>query len=160
MLRYVRLKYVSVSYAYSNLKSKKRGNTMKVLTSFFILSMVFLNSSCTHQPQNNNMLVDNKSQQLLFFSDESNYEKENEYYDALIELKDQYPEEMSKLRVVTSEYEKDYYNAYDIKNSPALIVIDQNKIVIHIKGQSSKDEIVQSVSTFLDRENEFAEKTE
>ncbi|SFA76435.1 MULTISPECIES: hypothetical protein [unclassified Bacillus (in: firmicutes)] len=133
---------------------------MKVLTSFFILSVVFLNSSCTHQVQRNNILDDNDSQLLLFFSDESHYEKENEYYDAIIELKNQYPEEMSRLKVITSDQEEDYYEAFGIDHSPALIIIEQNKVVVHIKGQSSKDQIVQSVSNILVQGDEYAENLE
>ena len=51
--------------------------------------------SCdNHKQLISSLAFDQNTKQLIFFSDEEEYEQEVSYYDAIIELKRDYPEEI------------------------------------------------------------------
>jgi hypothetical protein len=119
---------------------------MKELTFIFFFSCLFLNSSCDHDEVKESIPFDRDVRQVLFFSNESESNREDTYYDALIELKGQFPQEMDSMMVLSENKEKNYYETFNIQESPAIIVIYQDEVMVNINGIASKDEIVQSIS--------------
>ena len=58
--------------------------------------------SCdNHKQLRSSLTFDQNTKQLIFFSDEEEYEREVSYYDALIELKRDYPEEIKDMKIFT-----------------------------------------------------------
>lgn len=119
---------------------------MKELTFIFFFSCLFLNSSCDHNQVKESIPLDRDARQVLFFSNESDFNREDAYYDALIELKDQFPQEMDSMMVFSENKEKDYYKTFNIQESPAIIVLYQDEVMVNIKGIASKEHIVESIA--------------
>jgi hypothetical protein len=119
---------------------------MKECTFIFIFSLLFLNSSCDHNQPANSLAINRDAREVLFFSDETDYDREAAYYDALIELKKQYPQEMDSMKVLSATTEKNYYDTFNIQKCPAIIVIYKDKIMVNINGNASKEQIIHSVT--------------
>ncbi|RDU38423.1 small peptidoglycan-associated lipoprotein [Neobacillus piezotolerans] len=125
---------------------------MKGFPVYLILFSLFITSSCGKGEQAR-LSVDKNSKQVIFFSDEKQYKREAAYYDALIELKKDFPDEMENLMVLSSKEEKKYYDEFDIKSGPALIVLYKEKVMVRIHGITTKEKIIQPVSKALDGKN-------
>ena len=65
---------------------------------FLIMAFaLFFMVSCDNQKQIiSSLTIDQNTKQLIFFSDAEEYEQEVSYYDAIIELKRDYPEEIKR----------------------------------------------------------------
>ena len=90
--------------------------------------------------------------QLLFFSDESNIHREANYYDALLELKKQFPREISNMKVVSSSEQKNIYKQYNISEYPSLLVVYKSEVLTLIEGNVSKKEILEPIIEELSKE--------
>ncbi|MCM2674868.1 hypothetical protein [Alkalicoccobacillus plakortidis] len=87
----------------------------------------------------------------VLFSDADNPEREQEtnYYDALIELSSDYPDEMPELVIVdSSDQEKIQY--YDIVQFPTILCLDGEDISLRIEGMNKKEEILMLLSNLLE----------
>jgi hypothetical protein len=91
--------------------------------------------------------------QIIFFSDEANYNYEAPYYDAIIELKREYPEEFKNMMVLSGNKANKYNKILEVEKQPALVVIYQDKVVVNIHGEVSKDEIIKPVTNFLSKDD-------
>ncbi|OCA86098.1 hypothetical protein A8F94_11980 [Bacillus sp. FJAT-27225] len=94
--------------------------------------------------------MDHNIKQVIFFSDATDYEHEGAYYDALIELKKEYPTEMENLMVLS---EKEFFDDFDIQSGPALLVIYKEKVMVRIIGDVSKEQIFMPVSQAISKAN-------
>ena len=70
-------------------------------------------------------------------------------YDAIIELKRDYPEEIKNMKILTSSDSKKYFKTFQIDRCPALIVYYNNEVIVKIEGKATKEEIVTPVSNAL-----------
>ncbi len=123
---------------------------MKGKPFLLMASMLFLMVSCDSQRQiKSNLTFDQNTKQLVFFSDEEEYEREVSYYDAIIELKRDYPEEIKNMKIVTYPDSKDQFETFQIDHCPALIVYYNNEVIVEIKGNVTTKEIVAPVSNVL-----------
>ncbi len=113
-----------------------------------LIHAVFLASCQEHSMSNNENLINQK--QVIFFTDENQVAKEASYYDALIELKREFPVAFQDLLVITPQTE-DTIPLSDVKYAyPTLIVMEDNEVVCIIEGQTNKEEIIHPVSKALE----------
>lgn len=120
-----------------------RGSVILITLSFFILSSCQENKTITH------VQFPEHSKTLVFFTDESNIQDENTYYDAILDLKRSYPDEVANLMVVPIRDEKILYKQFNIKSTPSLLVVLNNEVVTQVDGTRHKDEIIGSIEKAL-----------
>ncbi|WP_421384363.1 hypothetical protein ACOJQI_06995 [Bacillus salacetis] len=90
---------------------------------------------------------------ILFYSDENNIQEEDSYYEALIELKRLYPSQFENYKIIAKKEELDSTFISLNDTYPALLVIEDNKIVCKIIGKAEKEDIMQPVSNAMDQWN-------
>lgn len=122
---------------------------MKGLAAVYLFSLLIFTASCSNHRSIDSLSIKKDVKQIIFFSDETNVQQEVAYYDAIIELKRDFPNEVENMMVFTNDEGKKYYDSFQIKNSPAIIVIYNDKIVANINGIVSKDQILQPISKAL-----------
>ncbi|MDX8359927.1 hypothetical protein [Cytobacillus sp. IB215316] len=124
---------------------------MKRLSTFFLLSFIFI-ASC--QQNDTSSIPKNKDDlQLMFFSDENNVQNEINYYDALLELKKEFPHEISNMVIISSQTEELNINI-NINQYPALVMMYDNEIIAQVEGHISKDEIMNPIKEALEGNKE------
>jgi hypothetical protein len=121
---------------------------MRGLQLLLFSSFILITSSC-NQFKQDDLPLKNDVKQIIFFSNESDYTGEASYYDALIELKNRFPNEFKNMLVLSSTEAKPYYKAYHVEACPALLVINNNEVAVKIFGNVSKEEIIQPVTDVL-----------
>lgn len=126
---------------------------MKGLAVFSICSILFFIASCNNHYSIDSLSIKKNVNQIIFFTDEANVQQEAAYYDAIIELKRNFPDEVENMMVFTKADGKKYYDSFKIKNSPAIIVIYNNQIVSNISGIATKDQIIQPTYRALEKQN-------
>ncbi|KKI93960.1 hypothetical protein WQ54_01710 [Bacillus sp. SA1-12] len=85
--------------------------------------------------------------QLLFFSDEENIDREAVYYDALLDIQKEFPEDFNNMKVIP---ENSNYKDFEVDIYPSLLVIKEDKVIVHIEGALlTKDEIMKPISKAL-----------
>mgnify|MGYP001768629656 CR=1 FL=1 len=127
----------------------ERGRTMvKFIAYTYTVAVLLLLSSCIADPKDDHSISSSDKKQILFFTDQKMMEKESIYYDALLDLKKQFPEEMDNMMIYQADHPES--KRFNIKTYPSIIVMDHDGIILHIKGSvSTKDEIVEPVSEVL-----------
>ncbi|MBT2708064.1 hypothetical protein J7I91_09045 [Pseudomonas sp. ISL-84] len=123
---------------------------MKGLPLLIIVSLLFVTSSCNHKEAKKELIIDNSVKQIIFFSNHKQYEQEVSYYDAIIELKRSFPEEIKKMKIITASESKNYYNNYEVENCPAILLVYQDEVLVEIKGNVPKEQIVKPMAHALD----------
>ncbi|MCA1053352.1 hypothetical protein LCM10_00035 [Rossellomorea aquimaris] len=118
-----------------------------LLTLIMLASTALLLTSCNDLAADKVVLAEDRfiNRQVIFFTDDRKISEEVEYYDAIIELKSKYPEDLKHLEVVNQK--SDHSNP-NIQSPvyPAIIVVDNNRIVTKISGKAQKEQIIKSVS--------------
>ncbi|CAG9608638.1 small peptidoglycan-associated lipoprotein [Pseudoneobacillus rhizosphaerae] len=122
---------------------------MKALAVVSMLSLLFFTASCNNRHSIDSLSLKDNVKQIIFFSDETNVQQEAAYYDAIIELRRDFPNEVENMMVFSKDEGKKYIESLQIENSPAIIVIYNNEIVANINGIASKDQIMQPISKVL-----------
>lgn len=116
----------------------------------FIIPVIVL-SSCenllfSEGPLNEDIPQD---KQLVFFSDDENIQREAVYYDALLDIKKNFPEEFENMKIIS---EKTDNNQFEIETFPSLLVIDKKQVLVQIEGSVvSKEDILKPVSSALSK---------
>lgn len=91
-----------------------------------------------------------QDKQLLFFSDDNNIDREAVYYEALLDIKKEYPKKIEEMQIYS---EKKDHKLYNVDTYPSLLVVDKEEILVHIEGAVlSKEEILESISNALSKE--------
>jgi hypothetical protein len=118
---------------------------------FLIMASILLFMvSCDKKEQINlNLTFDQNKKQLVFFSDEDEYEQEVSYYDAIIELKRDFPEEVKNMKILTATDSEEYFNTFQVDHCPTLLVYYKNEVIIEIEGQATIEEIIAPVASVL-----------
>jgi hypothetical protein len=122
---------------------------MKRFRFLLLASFMILTVSCSKTKAADDLMLDSSQKQVIFFTDESDYQNEAPYYDAIIELRKEFPDEMKKMKVMTAAKAKKYYNTFGIKGCPAILVLHQNRIAAKVNGDVSKDKIIEALSKAL-----------
>jgi Thioredoxin len=121
---------------------------VKLLTILFSCTFLIL-FACDHANFKNSYHVTSTETHLLFFSDEKNLYKEAKYYDALLEIKTKFPEQVSKMKVISSASDDQLNEQYNVKTFPTLLVVKDNKVVLKIDGNTDKKDIVDPIIKVL-----------
>jgi hypothetical protein len=122
---------------------------MKSLAPFFIIFFLFLTASCSNHHSIDSLSIKDNVKQIIFFSDETNVQQEVAYYDAIIELRRDFPSEVENMMVFTKDEGKKYFDSLQIEKSPAIIVIYNDEIVANINGTVSKEQIMEPIANAL-----------
>lgn len=122
---------------------------MKGLPFLFIASLLFIASSCNHVDSKEDLNIDQNIKQLIFFTDDQAYEQEVTYYDAIIELKKEFPINIKNMKIITAANAKKYYDQFDIDGCPAILLVYNDKILVKVKGKATKEQIVKPLYSAL-----------
>lgn len=121
-----------------------RGFPLVIIASFLLLM-----TACNHNKLTGNLEIDHRVKQIIFFSNESNYQVEAPYYDAIIELKQQFPEEVKNMMTLSPTNAKEHFATYDVTDCPTIIVIFNDKIMVKVDGESTKEQIIKPIADAL-----------
>ncbi len=89
----------------------------------------------------------NRDKQIVFFSDDENIDREAIYYDALLDIKEEFPEEFENMRVISENMDE---HIFEVDTYPSLLVVSKEEILVQIEGTVlSKEEILEPVSNAL-----------
>jgi hypothetical protein len=129
---------------------KNGGGILKGFSTFILIMLLLTIVSCDRSQTNHGFPFDKNVKQLIFLSDESEYQYEAAYYDALIELKKTYPETVKNMKTINPNHSEEYLDLLTIKENPAIIVVYNNEIVVTVNGVESVEEIVQPIAKVLE----------
>jgi hypothetical protein len=110
----------------------------------FIISIILL-TSCDNKLFSNDESDEEHIQdiQLLFYSDVAHIDREAVYYDALLDIKKEFPEVFENMKVVS---EKNDDKKYEVDIYPSLLVIEKEEVIVHIEGAVlTKAEIIEPI---------------
>jgi hypothetical protein len=122
---------------------------MKGLSFVFVASFLFLTASCNPVNDSDDLMLSEGIKQIVFFSDEENYKHEASYYDAIIELKKQYPTEFDNMMIVQASNANKYHNLFEVEQFPAILVVHGDKVIANVNGTVTKDQIIEPLSAVL-----------
>ncbi|KOP81922.1 small peptidoglycan-associated lipoprotein [Cytobacillus solani] len=124
---------------------------MKGLPLLFIASLLFITSSCNHVDSKKDLNIDQNIKQLIFFTDDQAYEQEVSYYDAIIELKKDFPIDIKNMKIITAKNARKYYDQFDIDRCPAILLVYNDQILVKVKGEATKEQIVAPINSALEK---------
>ena len=122
---------------------------MKGKSFLIVASTLLLIMSCDKKESFNVWSSDESTKQIVFFSDKEDYEQEVSYYDAIIQLKSDYPEEIKNMKILSASEIKDYAHIFQINHCPALLVYYKNQVIVEIEGKATTDDIVIPIANVL-----------
>ncbi|GAM14628.1 MULTISPECIES: hypothetical protein [Bacillaceae] len=125
---------------------------MKSLSFVFVATFLFLTASCNPVNDSDQLELNKDIKQVVFFSDDENYKQEASYYDAIIELKKEYPAEFDKIVVISAANANRYYDLFKVKQFPAILVVHQDQVLANVNGNVTKDQIIEPLSAVLNNE--------
>jgi Hydrogenase-1 expression protein HyaE len=125
---------------------------MKGLSMILTATFLLFTSSCSSINKYEELGLEYDVKQVIFFSDDANYNYEAPYYDAIIELKREFPEEFKDMMVLSGNKASKYDNLLDVEKQPALVIFYQDKVAVKIHGIVSKDEIIKPITDFLSKD--------
>lgn len=134
---------------FRNLKVKRGNEEMKGKPFLIVASTLLLIMSCDKKETFNSWSSDENTKQIVFFSDKEDYEQEVSYYDAIIQLKRDYPEEIKNMKILSASEIKDYTHIFQISHCPALLVYYKNQVIVEIEGKATTDDIVIPIANVL-----------
>lgn len=104
------------------------------------ICFLFLTSGCSLShimPDQHHQSVNQHHLKLIFFSDDEHMEQEVAYYDALLDLKKEFPEQVSNMEI---SHDKGQWKK-EVKIFPSLLLVNDKKVLVKIEGKI-KDKIV------------------
>ncbi|OMI24547.1 hypothetical protein BTA31_22065, partial [Bacillus haynesii] len=106
------------------------------------ICFLFLTSGCSLShimPDQHHQSVNQRHLKLIFFSDDEHMEQEVAYYDALLDLKKEFPEQVSNMEI---SHDKGQWKK-EVKIFPSLLLVNDKKVLVKIEGKiKDKDKIV------------------
>lgn len=110
-----------------------------IFTVFILLAFILSGCSNTQgAAQQNDQDDELNEEHLIFFSDDQNMENEIVYYDVILDLKKDFPEQILNMEVLDNT---DGWQEH-VDTMPCLILVSGDKIVAKAEGSSTeKDEI-------------------
>lgn len=122
---------------------------MKGKPHVMLASALILLISCNRAEPQRTWSIDHNQKQIIFFSDKDEYEDEVSYYDAIIKLKKDYPEEIKNMKILSSSEIKNYNEIFKINQCPALLVYYKDEVIVDIEGEATIEEIFLPISDAL-----------
>jgi hypothetical protein len=125
---------------------------MKGLSFVFVASFLFLTASCNPVNNSKDLIMNEDIKQVVFFSDEEDYLREASYYDAIIELKKDYPDVFKNMKVIPASNAKEYYDLFEVNQFPALLVVHGEEVIANVNGSVTKDQIIEPLTAVLEND--------
>ncbi|MGV2942175.1 small peptidoglycan-associated lipoprotein [Mesobacillus sp. LC4] len=125
---------------------------MKSLSFVFVATFLFLTASCNPVNNSDQLEFNGDIKQVVFFSDDENYKHEASYYDAIIELKKEYPAAFDDIVVIPAANANKYYDLFKVKQFPAILIVHQDEVIANVNGHVTKDQIIEPLSAVLNNE--------
>ncbi|WP_377915552.1 hypothetical protein [Bacillus songklensis] len=117
------------------------------LPAVLVISVMLL-SGCSIIKQEG-LKIQSSEKQVLLFSNEENIGAEERYYDALLDLRGKFPEELKNIRIVHQSSIRINNDLIELQSYPALIMIENNKILTKIEGSVPKQQIIEQLQRTL-----------
>lgn len=117
--------------------------------SFILIASIIMITSCSPIES---LPLDENVTQIVFFTNESNYIREAPYYDAIVELKQEFPKEFKNMIVLNEDHASKYYDLFKVKQCPAILIYHQGEILLKVKGSVTKEQIIQPFSNVLSKD--------
>ncbi len=117
-----------------------------------IIIILFMMISACQKSDAKSIEIDSSVKQVLFFSNETehgNLQMEAPYYDAIIELRQRFPEEFSEIKTFAPTTDKDIFTKLEVQDCPAIIILHNDEVLAQVAGESSKEEILQPIEAAL-----------
>ncbi len=115
---------------------------MKQHLSFLILSSIIFTTGCwSSEASNQNPLGTDEASLVVLFSDESSLHKEGEFYDALLDVRNSYPDKVFPLKIV-NQTDRALIRHYEIIEYPTMLVVNRDGVTLRAEGAHQKEEIV------------------
>lgn len=125
---------------------------MKSLSFVFVATFLFLTASCNPVSDSDKLELNGEIKQVVFFSDDENYREEASYYDAIIELKKEYPAAFEDIVVISAANANKYYDLFQVNQFPAILIVHQDEVLANVNGNVTKDQIIEPLSAVLNNE--------
>ena len=125
---------------------------MKSLSFVFVATFLFLTASCNPVSDSDKLELNGDIKQVVFFSDDENYRQEASYYDAIIELKKEFPAAFDEIVVIPAANANKYYDIFQVKQFPAILIVHQDEVIANVNGNVTKDQIIEPLSAVLNNE--------
>lgn len=125
---------------------------MKSLSFVFVATFLFLTASCNPVSDSDKLELNGEIKQVVFFSDDENYRQEASYYDAIIELKKEYPAAFEDIVVISAANANKYYDLFQVNQFPAILIVHQDEVLANVNGNVTKDQIIEPLSAVLNNE--------
>lgn len=113
-------------------------------TPFLIVSalLFFVVPSCSKNEvlSDHPYLLKKNENITILFSDDHSIHHEGNYYDALLDVKRNYPEKIRSFNIIHSS-ERDLVRFYEITQYPTLLVVHNQDVAVRIEGFLQKQEI-------------------
>ncbi|QPC46194.1 hypothetical protein [Mangrovibacillus cuniculi] len=110
--------------------------------------LIILTSGCVGFQQNT--LHNPQGVKAYFFSSEKSYSEETPYYDALINLKETYPEPFQSMTVFYDDSNRQEFRSFNISEAPTLLIMKDNAVLLKINGDLEKKTIEKIVKEALE----------
>jgi hypothetical protein len=113
--------------------------------------MLLLLSSCQFDSSEKQARIQSLLEaDALFISNEENLTIENEYYDAILEIKKLYPGEMDEVVLLTHNHHRYIDEKFNITTYPTLLLIDKEQIITKIDGKQERQIIIEKISSYIE----------
>lgn len=122
---------------------------MRALLCIFFL--LFLTTGCQKE-ESVSLEIDSRIKQVVFLSDETNIANlqiEAPYYDAIIELRQQFPDDFKNMKTILPREASEHFDTFKIEECPALIVLYNEKVIAKVTGENTKEDILQPITEAL-----------
>ncbi|UCZ51884.1 hypothetical protein LGQ02_13580 [Bacillus shivajii] len=113
----------------------------------FILSLCII-PGCQSEDLQTNYPFLKQSPVTILFSNDLEIEKENSYYEALLDFKRIHPDQLASINVVTTEDDA-LINHFDVHTFPTLLLIDDSNVLLRIEGVKETYEIFDYIEASL-----------
>jgi hypothetical protein len=129
-----------------------RRTILRSIAILMLLSLFIILSSCSKELSTRHQTLQKFKDKVIFISNESNYMSENEYYDALLDLKKVYPKEIGNMELIDITNHEQEILDFEIKSFPAIVVVSKHgRITRVVSGENaSRHVITKSVSNAIE----------
>jgi hypothetical protein len=117
------------------------------LSVVFIMTITLL-TSCG-SPTRESIMIESIERQVLLFSNEENIKAEELYYDAILDLRTEFPEELKTVKIIHQTSIQINNDLIEVRRCPALLMVENNEIVAQIEGVLSKQQITEQLKHIL-----------
>lgn len=122
---------------------------------FVVSSFIVLSSCNADNNQKQSSLDSFLKADALFISNEENLEIEDEYYDAILEIKKLYPGEMNKVILITDKDDHYLEKQLQVSTYPTLLLLNEKKVKAKIEGERNTEYIFEEIVSYIEEEKQY-----